>query len=373
VATCRRVCGLRPIGVQSRPSVMGVALAAALSFLGAGCTEGSRPGADSTGAAGVPVRPLSGSTFASDSLMGWIFDLDVVGNRLVALDAFSEPALHIFDRRSHERTGSFGSKGEGPREFMAPWSLVQTPGLSSGEVRIFDFTLKRLTILDLAEIERGFPGQPETRRLETPSIISLVRTRDGTWLSSGHITNGMIGRLDSDLIFEKAIVGFPPGTPELPMLALQQGYQMGLAVHPNEDRVVGATRHGGLLNIYDHSGTLLAEAQGPDRFDPVVLVGRARDGRAVFTMGPESRTGYVDVEATARFIYGLFSGLREDEAPDDRFYGTEIHVFTWDGNLVEILTLPRRAGAIAVDDDDQVIYASGLNPAPWISESPLGL
>lgn len=44
-----------------------------------------------------------------------------------------------------------------------------------------------------------------------------------------------------------------------------------------------------------------------------------------------------------------------------------MQVFTWDGEFVKSLHLDRAAEAIAVDESDTWLYASGSEPSPWLA------
>ena len=82
-------------------------------------------------------------------------------------------------------------------------------------------------------------------------------------------------------------------------------------------------------------------------------------------VSPETRYGFTDLAATRRYLYGVFSGRRVDEA-GPVWASREVQVYTWDGAFVRTLRLDRAAEAIAIDASDTWLYASGLEPTPWI-------
>ncbi|WP_423924501.1 BF3164 family lipoprotein [Candidatus Palauibacter sp.] len=303
--------------------------------------------------------------FEDDSL-GWIVEIALAGDRLVALDAMLAPAVHVVDLLSSRRLGSYGQSGDGPGEFQDPEQIVSGVSRSGEEVWILDGVHQRLTRLSLVDIERGDAAEPETFRMDGPNAGSLVRAPDGRWFAGGWITEGRVARYNADRSYDRTIVGFPPEAAEAPGMTLLQAYESWVVADPGGGRLAAATLFGGLLEIFDYDGIPIARAAVPDPFQPAWVQGRSRNGRAVMAVGPETRYGFTDLAATRRYLYGVFSGRRlgrEQFAWESR----EVHVFTWAGEYVKTLHLDRATEAIAVDESDTWIYASGSEPSPWLA------
>ena len=113
----------------------------------------------------------------SDDALGSIVDLAPVGDRLVGLDALLDPSVHVFDRVSLRRLGSYGRTGDGPGEFKDPEQIVPGAPDSPDEVWILDGVHQRLTRLSLDEIEAGQVVDPQTLPMDGPNAGSLVRYR----------------------------------------------------------------------------------------------------------------------------------------------------------------------------------------------------
>lgn len=304
------------------------------------------------------------AVFADDSL-GWIVEIALAGDRVVALDALLEPSVHVVDLETPRRLGSYGRQGDGPGEFKDPEQVVIGAAESPDEVWILDGIHQRLTRLSLPEIEAGAEVNPETVPLNGPNAGALVRVSDGTWFAGGWITEGRIGRFHADRGYDQTILGFPPDAAEAPESTLRQAYESWVVADPEGERLAAATLLGGLLDIFDHDGVPLARAAVPDPFQPVWAQGRSRNGRAVMAIGPETRYGFTDLAATRRYLYTVFSGRRVDE--DGPVWASpEVQVYTWNGAYVKTLRLDRAAEAIAIDASDTWLYASGLEPTPWI-------
>jgi len=303
-------------------------------------------------------------TVLSDDALGWIVDLALVGNRMVALDAMLDPSVHVFDLESLRYVASYGRRGDGPGEFKDPEHIVTGASPSPDEVWILDGFHQRLTRLSLDELEAGAVVAPQTLPMEGPNAGSLVRVPDGRWFAGGWITDGRVARFRSDRSYDRTIVGFPPEA-EAPEMTLRQAYESRVVADPAGDRLAAATLLGGLLEIFDYDGATIVQAAAPDRFPPLWAQGRSRGGRAVMSVDPETRYGFTDLAATRRFLYGLFSGGRvmQEGTP---WATKDVQVFDWGGEYVKTLYLDRTAEAITVDASDTWLYASGPEPTPWV-------
>lgn len=311
-----------------------------------------------------PQAGLAPETVFSDDALGSIVDLALVGDRVVALDALLDPSVHVFDLASLRRRASYGRRGDGPGEFKDPEQIVTGGPNAPDEVWILDGVHQRLTRLSLDELEAGAAVAPQTLSMDGPNAGSLVRVPDGRWFAGGWITDGRIARYHADRSYDRTILGFPPDA-EAPGMTLLQAYESRVAADPAGDRLAAATLLGGLLEIFDDDGATIAQAAVPDPFQPSWVQGRSRGGRAVMSVGSETRYGFTDLVATRRHLYGLFSGGRvlQDGTP---WATRAVQVYTWDGEHVRTLYLDRSAQAITVDASDSWLYASGPEPAPWI-------
>ncbi len=313
-----------------------------------------------------PLNILTAEAIFSDDSLGWVVDMKLVGSRIVAIDAMLDPAIHVVDSKRLRRLGAYGRKGDGPGEFKDPDHIVTEAADSREEVWILDGIHQRLTLVSLGQIEAGTVHAPETSQMDGPNAGSLVRAPDGRWFGGGWITGGRVARYNADRSYDRTILGFPSEAGEAPGTTLPQAYESWVVADPAGERLAAATLLGGLLEIFDYDGVLIAQAAVPEPFQPAWVQGRSRSGRAVLSVGPETRYGFSDLAATRGYLYGLFSGnqLMEDGTP---WATTEVQVFTWDGEHVKTLHLDRAAETIAIDASDTWLYATGPDPRPWLA------
>lgn len=69
----------------------------------------------------------------------------------------------------------------------------------------------------------------------------------------------------------------------------------------------------------------------------------------------ENRMGYWDIDVTEEYIYTLYSG-RERTDPNQST-GNKVFVFDWEGNPIKQLNLDVEVSRIAVDQNNETLYA----------------
>ena len=300
--------------------------------------------------------------------MGWIVDLALIGDRIVALDAMLDPSVHVFDpEEPATHVASYGRRGDGPGEFKDPEQIVI--GASKLARRSMDSGW-RPSALDAAVARtswkqaRWLPRRPF--RIDGPNAGSLVRVPDGRWFAGGWITDGRVARFRADRSYDRTIVGFPPDA-EAPGMTLLQAYESRVVADPAGDRLAAATLLAGLLEIFDYDGAAINRSGS--RTQPLSArvgtgaiprrarrdVGRSRDALRVHGSGG-------DAALPVRPLLRWQSACRKVLHGRRRTYRSSGGT----AEYVKTLQLDRTAEAITVDATDTWLYASGPEPTPWV-------
>ena len=109
----------------------------------------------------------------------------------------------------------------------------------------------------------------------------------------------------------------------------------------------------------------MREGSRPYGFEP--LYEAKKSARTVaMASGDETRFGYLDLATTDSRIYALFSGRTRAEGRAN--YGNTVHVFDWDGRLVDVLRLDEFVIALAVDPAGEALYGIRHDPFPAVLE-----
>ncbi len=146
---------------------------------------------------------------------------------------------------------------------------------------------------------------------------------------------------------------------------VQHVFQATLAIHPNRELIVAATRHASNIEIYRTDGTVVGVFEGPLPVEPRYEIQNSA-GRPTMATGSDLRFGYLDVTASAKHIYALFSGRTRAGFPGAANFGRFVHVFDWTGNFELAFELDAAVLTIAVDEDGHSLYATRHEPEPAV-------
>lgn len=306
-------------------------------------------------------RVLPGSVLHESDALAAPTDVEVMGGELVIADDFADRPLRLLDRTDGAIVRSFGGKGQGPREFESAFSIDV---LDTDEFMVHDLMLQRVTHVDL---ERDFEGDRwiGDRSVQLKAEAMLVETAwtgDGL-VGLGTFTSGRLAHLDDEGRLVRTTGPTPMDGREVPPEVRQQAYQSKLKGNPSRTRWAVATRYADRLEIYDATGALVAEGDRPYGFEPEYEA-RSSGRMASMASGDKMRFGYLDVATTDDRIYALFSGRTREQGRAN--YGNTIHVFDWEGTLVDVLRLDAYVIALAVDGAGESLYGIRHDPFPAI-------
>ena len=314
------------------------------------------------------VHRLTGRVLATGDYLDQPGHMTIAGGRLLVLDR-TAPMIHVFGLSDGKRLGSFGQKGDGPGEFRSTRD-VQVDVRDPRDVWIYDMSLLRMTRVRVGQ--GPLPEFQEMVKLHNGGGVYL----HPAWLTDTTLAVSAIapmhpqGRLLLTRRTGEVIrtIGQTPRHPDaasIPTTVLQHAYESYVTVRPDRARFATATRQADRLEIYRADGTQLAQVAGSTGFLPVFEVNQRAEGVSM-ALGGEVRAGYMDLESNDDRIYALFSGVRLGDDPQQAFFGREVHVFDWDGNLLARLKLDAPALTIAVAPDEKQLFAIRHDPEPSV-------
>jgi hypothetical protein len=285
-----------------------------------------------------------------------------VGDYLLVAEISSDPPAHVLKSKDGSYVTSLGTQGTGPGEFRGIWSFGVVSD-SQGVVWAYDLNGLRLTYIPVPNFVKGDHTLGDSLvTLEigyTPTSPHWLG--DSLLVSPGFLTEeGRLAYLDPQTGATRRITGVSPPNPNGdPIAVLQHAYQAFMDIQPSDSLLVLATRYADQLEIYQIDGKLQTVVRGPDHFDPVYEI-QSRQGEPVRVSTDETKTGYLDVEATGSSIYALYSGRRRAGS------ASLVHVLDWHGTLQAVYKLDDPVRAITIDEQSDRIYASRAVSEPAI-------
>ena len=316
----------------------------------------------------APSLMLRSEVLSERDWMAAPTDVEVMGPDLVIADNFADRPLSVIRRSTGAMVQSFGRMGRGPREFETAWSVDVID--QAGRFMVHDVTLQRVTWVDMdRDFQDGEWVADRSVKLNANALLlDLGWSPDGL-KGLGTFQEGRLGHLASDGRLLRTTGPTPLEGEEVPAHIRQQAYQSKLKPNPSRTRWVVATRHADRLEIFDAAGNLLAQGDRPVGFEPTYSAEGGEAGQARMTSDEDLRFGYIDVTTTEDRIYGLFSGRTRAEGRAN--YGTRVHVFDWDGNLLDVMELDSPIIAVAAAPEGDVLYGIRHEPMPAIVRYPL--
>jgi hypothetical protein len=283
------------------------------------------------------------------------------GGLLWVVDYAGEPWLHAFDPVSGAHVWSGGEQGDGPGQFSNVGSLATNH--ASGGVWLFDANGFRFTAMDTS-VRSG--STPEiVRHRERTRINRAIAIADGRFFGLQMVGNdsGRVvvidpnGRIESE--WPWPLLGADSVPTESRLLASGGSYGVTLCTSPDGRRVALTYSAAGRIDLFDRSGRHLRRAQVPFPSDAVfrrVADGRIRPSRPRFL--------YSGCTGGHRHFYALYSGKAEADYQAPLYAGAElVHVFDWDGRLIEVLATQVPLRAIAVDSAERQLFGVPMEEA----------
>lgn len=318
---------------------------AAGTFLAAPCAHGA-----------TEVPTLRGGVLHESAALALPTRLEVVGDYLVVIDAGSDSALHVVNRRTGALVRSLGRRGEGPGEFTGAWSLDARAG-PEPTVWVYDLSLRRLTLLALDGEASVAPGEVRMVRFVDGAVLTSPRWIDAaTILSAGLLPDARAAMYDSAGRRLRTL-----GQPPFPDGSAQpvQALQARLVRHPRQPVFAATSRYTSRLDVIDVASGSVKTVAGPVPVNlppqPVAL----------------DRFAYIDVAATAPYIVALFSGRERGGGGAPPNFGRCLQVFDWAGTFIGAFRLDSDVLAVAAEDDARSVYALRHDPWPAVLHFPL--
>jgi hypothetical protein len=293
-----------------------------------------------------------------------ISDFFVKNNELFLVVMGGEKYIYRIELSEKEIVSysEFGERGKGPGEF----SLPNYFGINkqNDPIIIFDQRNRRISFLDTQE--DGFTIAEEYATdldlgkftldngiiyanadfFDDRSISMLEPKQGNSYLQIGAFNNAVFTTENSKF------------TPEV----LVHLNRSSMAVHPEKEYLVKAHLYTPIIQIFNSNRGLIKEINTDEDF---LLSYRiefdTRENINRFLRTKETKYAYLSVAASNDKIYALYSDRSEASTDSDieRTLGNILHIFDWDGKLIDVLQLNTAVNRIHYDTYSQKLF--GIN------------
>ena len=157
--------------------------------------------------------------------------------------------FHVFDIKSNKYINNLGVKGQGPNEFLHPFSLIHHSSIDFVSYDLLDNSLKKIRINSLM---MGKIFYEKMISFNSISNSMVIPTKYSNYVGFGLYDSNMFKLIDSDGQDIGLFMDFPTDKEKkkIDHRNIALGYQGSLAINPDRDKLVYASLYGTILGIY---------------------------------------------------------------------------------------------------------------------------
>ena len=263
----------------------------------------------------------------------------------------NEPSLPLF---------YFGNRGQGPHDFLRPLSIQFVSNQAVGTLDIMSNTY----------VEFSIPNENEVLitdkkiRFQTP-LTQIIKTAFNQYIGLLGLSNEMFLLADSSGMPVKSFFEYPYQDNDERLFATRShAYQGTLAANPSKNKFVYSSFKGEIIHFYEIENNNIKTVAKIEKVYPKYRK-LNEENRTGVEFHADGTDGYIDVYATEKFVYAIFSGKKIfDRKTNVRtaFEGTGLRIFDWNGILVKEYELDVPCNYLCVSDDDSKIWAIATCP-----------
>lgn len=300
----------------------------------------------------------------SPDLLGDPFGIIIIDSLALMLDPDDKTYLNIYDIKNNKNIGRHLSRGSGPNELISP---VQLTRLHGDEFSVFCTTLQRyinfsvsLTANNLAfEVKKNVVFKRDKSK-----FYRVLPFSNEVFVGTGIIKGGKYAISDSDGNLIEYKYDYPLEDPNYNGSYIHKGlaYQCELGISPDYSNFVMV--YDGIFEIFEIYGNTFNKIKSKNYFLPDYTIeddGLSKGSTKSFNY----RYGFRTIACSNNFIYSVYSGELNSEAKN-AIFGKEILIFDWNGKPIKRIKVGYRMIDIAIDNNEEFIYAIIHNPLPEI-------
>lgn len=275
----------------------------------------------------IPLVELSEKLFFPTSI-------NAVGNYLVFVEDADSAKIKIFSLEDYSYLNSFGRLGQGPNEFAAISGVIQDEPKNSPYLTIYDWGKKAIFKYSVEGlIADNSKASPVKTYVLPPQLIETHQVLFSPIDSKIIGFAGMdIGKLYSYDMLSDSVEQVTPFIPTIDYnpdkYKLGKLYRGSIAVNPNREKLVAASRLFKQLEIYDYELNLIASTRWGETID---VITRGPNQRMEIRTSSDSKLNYTDLDFNDDRIFLLFENRTLNEMNNGTCHDSRIHAYDWEG------------------------------------------
>ena len=288
--------------------------------------------------------------------------LDFYQGTIIGLDLSSsmQPFFRFMPEEPSQPLFYFGNRGQGPDDLLRPLSIQFVGNQAVGTLDIMTNTY----------VEFRIPNDNEVLKIDTKlrfqsPLTQIIKTAFNQYIGLLGLSNEMFLLADSFGIPVKSFFEYPyQDNDERQFATRSHAYQGALAANPSKNKFVYSSFKGEIIHFYEIENNNIKTIAKIENVYPIYRKINEENLIGV-EFHADGTDGYIDVYATEKFVYAIFSGKmifdRKTNIRTD-FEGTRLRIFDWSGIPVKEYELDVPCNYLCVSDDDSKLWAIATHP-----------
>lgn len=285
----------------------------------------------------------------------------LLDNKLIGIDFSMDTCFYILDTTNYNLT-RFGTKGQGPMEFISPTSLQYLDKTTFGSYDIMSKKINEIKLLpnNVFEVEK-YPKISE-------QLFSFrsIKINDNRFIKIGPYPRNMF--LITDSLDKKinSIYEFPHKNSDERKIKNHlraMAYQGKILSNPSRNKMIYTSSVGNIIHFYEIKDSSLNILKKIEIAYPDYITEEKGNGFGA-PLKSKNIISYICTYTTDQFAYFLYSGktIKEFINEGSMYYGDNLQIYDWKGNLIKNIKLDMPCQYFCISNDDKKMWAITENP-----------
>ena len=298
--------------------------------------------------------------YVNEDSIAIIEGLSCDGKNLIVNDYHSGCCYTLFDKKSGEYIAGFGTIGQGPAELPSPcYGYLTESGFTVFDDQTRIVMKYSLDSLRNSRKKDGSPVRLAQYKIPEAQISKLIAIDDTTLLCAGTYKSRYQYLLfnKNDSVLDYGVDVYNAADSAFQTYTRYLSNQGNLVMNPEKHTFAGSINFSSNIDFFEIVNNKIELIKSLRLGDPINKPVN-EEGIYYVDLTENTQTGYIDLSATSKYVYALYSDKKMYE--NNRKSDTVL-VFDWDGNPIKKYSLDTDAYYIAVDSTQQSLFAAVKN------------
>ena len=272
--------------------------------------------------------------YVNEDSIAIIEGLSCDGKNLIVNDYHSGCCYTLFDKKSGEYIARFGTIGQGPAELPSPcYGYLTESGFTVFDDQTRIVMKYSLDSLRNSRKKDGSPVRLAQYKIPEAQISKLIAIDDTTFLCAGTYKSRYQYLLfnKNDSVLDYGVDVYNAADSAFQTYTRYLSNQGNLVMNPEKHTFAGSINFSSNIDFFEIVNNKIELIKSLRLGDPINKPVN-EEGIYYVDLTENTQTGYIDLSATSKYVYALYSDKKMYE--NNRKSDTVL-VFDWDGNPIK--------------------------------------